>query len=206
MKKQTTILAALSLALFGSGLFLESCSSEKKEGTVTVTETVTETKVDAKSSLLNEVDKLFGFINSGLTIGSPMDKIAGIDKEAKEFTVDGKPVGNYNSTGENEAIEWSRFYSKIDSKPNELYEIRFWAADKSINGEVEIGGDQKQAKTIDLIAIAEKINTLTKVNYTKGKPGDFDENNFYWQAADYFCWLEPGGSDSFYVYIRKEKI
>lgn len=200
MKKQI-ISAAFSAILIGTGV-LSSCSSEKKENEQT--SEITETSKDNKGMLLSEVDKLFAMIGNGITIGSPMNKITSIDKEATEFIVDGKPVGNFNAKGENEQIEWSRFYSKIDANPDQLYEIRFWAADKSINGEVE-AGKEDAVKGLDLSPVVEKINELTKVKFTRGNPGDFDENNYYWQTESYFCWLESGGPDSFYIYIRKEK-
>jgi len=194
MKKQINNLGAI-LTLVGSTM-LVSCSSESKENTEKPAEKVA--AINSKDMILAELDNFFANFKGGLSLGVDMAKVKEVDKDVKDFLVDGKPCGNYNFNGSNDQIEWERFYSKGAPESTTLYELRFWATDKTLESDAG-------TKNIDLNAIAKKVNALTGVTFTKGKPGELDENLFYWQAADYFCWMEPGTENTFTIYIRKEK-
>ncbi len=178
-------------------LSLTSCKSEVKE------QVEISTEVDAEKNsmemIYKELENFFEKFNNGLHINVEMAKVKEIDIEVKDFIVDGKSTGNYKAEGSNEYIEWERFYANSGAQgATTLFELRFQGVNKTLETDAGI-------KNIDLTSIAKKINKITGITYAKGKQGELDENLFYWQASDYFCWMEPGVENSFTVYVRKEK-
>lgn len=176
---------------------LTSCKSDHKEQVEISTEL--DAEKNSMEMIYKELENFFEKFNNGLHINVEMAKIKEIDKEVKDFIVDGKSTGNYKAEGSNEQIEWERFYANSGAQgTTTLFELRFQGVNKTLETDAGI-------KNIDLTSIAEKINKITGISYVKGKQGELDENLFYWQSTDYFCWMEPGVENSFTVYIRKEK-